>query len=201
MSRICFVTYEIFPTTRGGCGTLLHNAARELLGRGHEVVFVFDVPLEYFRRFEEHDRLALPDAERCRAYHVDTLCEGMPLRRGDFLTEAQWKSWRFHVACTEVAARERPDVIEFFDYCGVAYHALAAKVTGGAYRDSLLAIRLHNSLELMDSSESTKPLDLERYGYYALEHSALQMAEAVVYPSPSYLEKAYRPRYEPWFGR
>jgi glycosyltransferase involved in cell wall biosynthesis len=201
MRRICFVTYEIFPTTRGGCGTLLHNAARVLLGRGHEVLFVLDVPHEYFVRFQEQDRLGLPNSERCRAYHVDTLCQDMDVGAADFLTEAEWRAFRFHFACQKVAAKEAPDTIEFFDYCGVAYHALAAKIAGLAYDKTVLAVRLHNSLELMDSYEPTKPLDLQRYGYYALEHAALQLAETVVYPSASYLADAYRPRYEPWLGR
>src|SRR6185295_4534389 len=98
-------------------------------------------------------------------------------------------------------ARETPDVIEFFDYCGVAHYALAAKVAGLAYHDSLLAIRLHSSVELMDSFAPPKRLDLERHGYYALEHNALQMAEVVLYPSQSYLTKTYQPRYEPWLGK
>ena len=31
MAKICFVTYEIHPTNRGGCGVLLHHAAELLL--------------------------------------------------------------------------------------------------------------------------------------------------------------------------
>src|SRR5688500_17840917 len=104
MSRICFVSYEISPTTWGGCGTLLHNAAYVLLTHGHEVIFVLDMPYDYFDRFQHHDRLALPNSERCRAYHVDTLCQSVSLRREDFLSQAQWQSFRFHVACQHVAA-------------------------------------------------------------------------------------------------
>jgi glycosyltransferase involved in cell wall biosynthesis len=200
MSRICFVSFEIFPTTRGGCGTLLHNAARVLLAAGHEVTFLLDLPTEYFNRFRDRDRLALPNSHLCRAYHVDALCAEMTLMRSDFLTDAQWRSLRFHTACERLAIRERPDVIEFFDYCGPSHYALAAKAAGLAYGDTQLVVRLHNSLELMDAHEPTKPLDLQRYGYYALEHSALRMAETVLHPSTSYLAKAYRTRYESWFG-
>lgn len=201
MSRICFVTYEIYPTTWGGCGVLLHNAAQVLLKQGHEIIFILDVPLEFFERFKQQDRHNLPQSEQCRAYHVDSLCHDIELQRSDFLSQAQWQSWRFHIATQKVAEMEHPDIIEFFDYCGVGHYALAAKVAGIAYQHSQLTIRLHNSLELMDRYEATKPLDFERYYYHALERSALQMAETIVYPSQSYLDEAYKPWYGPWFGQ
>jgi len=201
MSRICFVSYEIHPTTWGGCGVLLHNAARVLLAQGHEVLFLLDVPEPYFRRFADQDRLRLPHPERCRAYHVDALCAGIPLQERDFPSLFAWKAYRFHFACQQVYAAERPDVFEFFDYCGVAYYALSAKAAGSNFERSHLAIRLHNSVEMMDVHEATKPLRFDRYTLYALEHSALRLAESVLYPSPSYLRDGYRPHYEEWFGR
>ena len=91
MATICFVSYEIHPTTWGGCGVLLRHAAEHLLRRGHEIVFLLDVPREYFDRFDGTDRLTFSHAERCRAYHVDTLCEDFPLRREEIPRFALWK--------------------------------------------------------------------------------------------------------------
>jgi len=200
MTRICFVSYEIFPTTRGGCGVLLHNAASVLLSQGHEVVFVLDVPYNDFQRFQQHDRLALPNSDRCRAYHVDTLCKCREQQRDDFLTEFHWRAFRFHQSCEQVVAVEQPDVIEFFDYCGPGHYALSAKAAGTAYQHQHLAVRVHTTMEVIDAYAPGKPLELERYHMFALEHSALQLAETILYPSKSYLEHDYVPRYQPWFG-
>src|SRR5439155_798365 len=56
MSVICFVSYEIHPTTRGGCGVLIHHAAERLLAAGHDVVLLLDMPEPAFRRFVTHHR-------------------------------------------------------------------------------------------------------------------------------------------------
>ena len=182
MSRICFVSYEIHPTTWGGCGVLLHNAARVLLSQGHEVVFLLDIPAEHFHCFRDEHRLDLPHPENCRAYHVDALCADAPLRDSDFPGFFTWKAYRFDFACRQVCALEHPDVVEFFDYCGVAHYALSAKAAGLDYQDTHLAIRLHNTCEVMDVHEATKPLCFDRYMLYALEHGALRLAESVLYP-------------------
>ena len=42
MRTVCFVTYELYPVTRGGCGALLHNLATQLLAAGYRVVFLLD---------------------------------------------------------------------------------------------------------------------------------------------------------------
>jgi len=103
MTRICFATYEIYPTTGGGCGALLHNAAHMLLSQGHEVIFVLDLPHADFDRFQYRDRLALPHSERCRAYHVESLCQNAELRRADFLSAGQWRA----STCSYTRARTR----------------------------------------------------------------------------------------------
>jgi glycosyltransferase involved in cell wall biosynthesis len=199
--KICFVSYEIHPTSWGGCGVLLHNTAHILLQQGHTVIFLLYLSEKAFIRFRDVDRLALPFPERCSAYHVGELCADLPLTQTDFNNDFMWRAYRFHYAAQKVAAIEKPDLIEFFDYCGVAYYALGAKITQQAYSEQLLIIRLHNSLELMDLHEPTKTHDFERYLAFALEHSALRKAEVVLYPSKNYLHKSYLPHYEPWLGK
>ncbi len=202
MTRICFVTYEIHPTTTGGAGVLLHNAAHVLLQQGHTVIFLLYVPEHEFNRFNQIDRLALPHPENCRAYNVTAMCADLALTQADFgYNEFLWRAYCFHHAAQKVAAQERPEIIEFFDYCGVAHYALAAKLSQNAYPHSQLTIRLHTPLELMDRQEPTKSHTFDRYLAFALEHHALRLTETVLYPSPAYLKQAYRPFYEPWLGR
>ncbi len=196
MSRICFVSYEIHPSTWGGCGVLLHHAAEILLARGHEVVFLLDIPRHEFQRFDAKDRLALPHAEHCRAYLVEDLCKGFRFRRAEVPNEFQWKALRFAHALAKLAEQERFDWIEFFEYCGVGYYAMVERLYGRGPRAGVLGLRLHNSLELIDRHEATKPVDRPRYEMYGLERGAIDLAEAVLSPTRTYFEEYYRDLYE-----
>src|SRR3990172_4938488 len=145
MSTICFVSYEIHPTTWGGCGVLLRHAAEHLVQRGHDVVFLLDIPADYFERFDHRDRLTFAHPERIRAYQVDALCADFPYTRADVPGEAMWKSLRFAHACERLDAREQLDCIEFFEYCGVGYYAMVRNLFRAVGPSPVLAVRLHNS--------------------------------------------------------
>jgi glycosyltransferase involved in cell wall biosynthesis len=201
MSRICFVSYELHPVTPGGCGVLLYNAAHVLLERGHEVIFVLDMSRHAYERFRDEERDLLPHPERCRSYDLNELCQDIPFTEGDFVNHHFWRAYRFHWACRQVAQMDQPDVIEFFDYCGVGHYALNAKMSGLDYCNCHLAVRLHNSIEIIDANQASSGYDLTRHYIYALEHSALRLAETVLYPSLAYLDLAYRPYYGQWYGR
>lgn len=202
MSRICFASYEIYPVTSGGCGVLLHNSTNVLLSQGHEVIFLLDIPKPEFQLFDQHERKKYPHPENCRAYLVQTLCQDFTSpRREDFLSEFEWRSYRFYHASRWIEKEEHPDLIEFFDYCGIAYHALSAKLAGMDFQNTHLTIRLHTSLELIDREQPANIHDLQRYIMFGMEHQALRLAETVLYPSKRYLDQAYRPFYEPWFGK
>lgn len=198
MAKICFVTYEIHPLTAGGCGVLLYNAAQVLISQGHEVIIVLDAKPWQFKRF---DPQVYPDPQACRAYLVDELCRDLPLKPGDFPTAIQHRVYRFHWAARKVYEKEKPDVIEFFDYNGSAHYACAAKVAWGDYAHSRLVIRLHNSDQLMNAHQPLFELNHEFYTIYALEKSALKLAETVLYPSQGYLDHCYRPHPENWLGQ
>jgi hypothetical protein len=155
MSKICFVSFEIHPITTGGCGVLLYNSARVLLEQGHQVIFLFDMTPDQFDQFNPAN---YPNSHNCKAYHVATLCEDIPLGSHDFSSRFTWYAYRFHWAAQKVTGLEQPDIIEFFDYNGPAHYALAAKVTQTAYRDTHVAVRLHNSDELMNLHQPSAPL-------------------------------------------
>jgi glycosyltransferase involved in cell wall biosynthesis len=200
MAKICFVSYEIHPAVKGGCGVLLYNTARVLLPQGHEIIFLLDIPDQEFKQFNEVDRLKLPDSEHCRAYQVSALTQNMPVRPEDFLSIFEFRAYRFYQATREINRLESPDIIEFFDYCGVAYFALTAKACGLDFENSHLAIRLHGALELIDRQQPGTLHGIDRYLMYGLEHQALRLAETVLAPSIGFYEKAYLPFYEPWEG-
>lgn len=199
----CFVTYEIHPTTWGGCGVLLRHAAEHLLRAGGEVVFLLDIPRHEFDRFVQRDRFVLPHADRVRAYHADTLCEDCMLRQDQAPGVNAWKSVRFaHAIEKVVAAEPRIDFVEFFEYCGVSYYAMSRRLFGRGPiargvgdRAPVLGTRLHNSLELIDDFGASRFLDRERYQLYALERAGLRLAETILTPTRTYFDRYYRDRY------
>jgi glycosyltransferase involved in cell wall biosynthesis len=200
MTKICFASYEIHPTLMGGCGVLLHHSARVLLAQGHEVLFLLEVDSKSFQQFDREDRLLLPNPQNCRAYQVSALIEGMDLPPNSFKTVYETKARMFYAAASRLYKLEKPDIIEFFEYCGVAYHALNAKAAGLDFADSHLAVRLHSSMEMVDRQEASQLHGIDRYIMYGLEHHVLRFAETVLYPSKTYLEEIYLAHYEPWFG-
>lgn len=200
MAVIAFVTYEIHPTTRGGCGVLLHHAAELLLRRGHEVVFLLAAPAHEFERFDGTDRLAFPNPDRCRAYHLDALAHDFAVRPEECPSRSMWEASRFAHAWSRLASLERIDAVEFFEYCGVSHYAAMRRLFGtepaspGGGRP-VLASRLHNSLELIDRVGGTKHLDRARYHLYGLERAGLRFAEAVLTPTWAYFDAYYRDAY------
>lgn len=189
MPSICFVTYEIYPTTWGGCGVLLHHAAELLLQRGDKVTFLLDLAgPEEFQRFSRVDRLVFTNAHNCRAFDVHALAVDMPYTPANVPCTAQFRSLRFAAALRKLLQTEHFDYVEFFDYGGVAYHALVDRLYGQTNGGPVLGIRLHNSMELIDHHGASRLADLERYRLYGLEHGALDLAEVVLTPTQHYCE-------------
>ncbi len=189
MQTTCFVSYELFPVTRGGCGALLHNVAVQLLDAGARVVFLLDVDKDVFARFNSVERLKLPNPNNCVAYRVGDLCGDDLLPRERFSSWYEWRSYILNVAALKVHERERPQLIEFFDYHGVAYYALCEKLALGAYEGTRIAVRYHATIEAMDRVDLTNSLHPELYLLYSMERAALRLADAVLVPSESVLKR------------
>lgn len=198
MRTICFVSYEIHPTTPGGCGVLLHHAAELLLRRGRRVIFLLDVPRADFERFDRHDRAAFSSAGNCRAYDVQELAADMPAETREAIPSVpMFRSFRFAWALRKLLERE-PDIdyVEFFDFCGVAYYALLDRLFGPSRpRGPVLGVRLHGTIERIDEVGATRCWDLERYRLYAYERAALRLAETVLTPTPGFYQAYYQGRY------
>ncbi|RLE25172.1 MAG: hypothetical protein DRJ50_03440, partial [Actinobacteria bacterium] len=194
MSTICFVTFEIHPTTAGGCGVLLHHAACHLLEQGHTVIFALDMPPKQVKRFRDVDRLKLPNPHNCRVHSWSELASGCRLTQEHVALPTQLRAARYSHAYKELLKVE-PDVdlIEFIDYCGVGYYAFADRVYGREPEHAnkpVLTVRLHNPLELIDSFSPTDQMGSDRYMLYALERGTINLADTVLTPTESY-HRAY----------
>lgn len=191
MSKICFVSYEIHPTTWGGCGVLVHHLAEKLLQEGHEILLLLDIPLHEFDQFNNVDRNSFPNAHRIKAFRVDALCEDIDPGKDSVTNIFQKKSLRFAHALSKMAGEEHPDFVEFFEYCGIGYASFLRKLYGVDFQSCTLGTRVHTSVELMDQTEATKPLDAERFVMYGMEHAALDLAETILIPGRTFFESYY----------
>ncbi len=197
MSVICFVTYEIHPTTRGGCGVLLHHAARSLLERGHEIVFVIDAPPDAIAQFRDIDRLALPRPEACHVVAVADEAVDAGLDRIDNLSLFHRQSLRFDRAVQRAIDRHSPDVIEFFEYCGPGYAHLVRRLFSRERSNDtpVLATRLHGPIELIDRMSAVRNFDMQRHQLHAIERAALHLAETILTPTRQFFAAACAPVY------
>ena len=204
MTRVCFVGNEFYPVTAGGAGMLVYNLARKLIEEGHEVILCLDVSKASFEQLERDGPHIFGDRKSWRAYQVDQICAGIQqttLKREDFLSRYTWESYRYDLAMREIYAREKPQLVEFVDYCGAAYFALNAKISGLSYQEAHLVIRIHGPLELIDRCAPSKPLDFDRYTAYALERAAFRLADSVLAPIQGLIEQYYNTIQSTWFGQ
>ena len=197
MRTICFVTYELYPVTRGGCGALLHNLATQLLTAGHRVVFLLDVAEEIFDEFDRVERAKLPNPHNCVAFRVDALVGADAADANSFISWYDWRAYVLNQAALRVHALEHPDVLEFFDYYGTAFYALNEKLGLGAYQGTRIAVRFHATIEAMDAVDLTNALSRDLYTLYSLERASLALADTVVVPSESFYRESLLPLY-PW---
>ncbi len=195
----CFISYEIHPTTFGGAGVLIHHAIHHLLARGHRVVLLLDIPEYFFRQFMEKDRLVFADPSRVSAARVDDLCDDFPFTQAQVPCIFQWKSARFAHALRRLREREAIDFVEGFEYCGASYYAFVERLYAeGAAAEGVgpvLAQRVHGSIEVLDLHGDGLIHDVEKLMLHAFERRAMELAEAVLFPSRTYYEEYYKDLY------
>ena len=197
MATTCFMSFEIHPTTMGGCGVLIHHAADVLLNAGHDVVLVLDIPEDLLRKFNEVDRLAMARPDRIRAYRVDDLCAGKTPPREDVPDIFQWTSLRFSLALEELQNRETIDFVEFFEYCGPAYYSFARRLFQPQLTATpVLGCRLHGAIEVLERFGEGLAKDRLQLSQFAFEHSSLALAETVLAPSRTYYQSYYKDLYD-----
>lgn len=191
MPTICFASNEIHPTTPGGCGVLIYNAAAMLLERGYRVIFLLDLPPADMLAFRDRDRLKLPHADRCVAYCVEDLLADCPFKAEEFIDQPQWVSLRYAFAWEALAQRESIDYVEFFDYFGPAFYTLSRTLYADTPPPAVLSVRLHSPLELIDRMGATTEISRFRYRQWAFERGSLRLAESVLTPTRTFFDASF----------
>lgn len=187
MAHFLFASYEVNPTTPGGVGTFISGIIELLLQDGHRVSLILDIPQEQFEIWKGRDSLKIGKHEHLTSLHLSALCADMREGRDSFPSDAHWKSFQFAHAVRTVHGRTPVDFAEFFDYCGVAYYSLIGRAAHSAAYPRQIAIRLHNTIEIIDRRVSSDFASF-RVHDYMLERSAIGLADLVLSPGARYWE-------------
>lgn len=181
MSHILFISYEINPVTPGGVGTFIASITSVLLRDGHRVSLLLDIGEEEFAAWQQYDAVAPDCRARLKSFRVHNLCETLAEQADEFPSVAHWKSFQF-AHCLRVLHAQMPvDLVEFVDYCGPAYYSLLARLAEPAAFPARIAVRLHNSIEIIDRRVGNAFQSFRTYDY-ALERAAIALADMVLTP-------------------
>ncbi len=193
MGLICFASYEIHPTTAGGCGVLIHHAVDQLTAEGHQALLLLDLDVATFVQFVEHDRLGFARPGLVRAARVDDLCEDFAPLPGASIF--QIKSLRFAHALTKLLATEPITLVEFFEYCGPGYYTFVQRLFATPEAGPVLASRVHGSVEVLERFGGGLLRDEAHFMQHSMERRSLALSETIFVPTRSYFDAYYRPLY------
>ncbi len=158
---VVFVTTELDPVVPGGAGTVVTSLAAALAAAGREVVVVLVAEVG-----EAH----LPGVEIVVAAAERTAAENAFLER----------SRKAAQAVHAVAAERAVELVEFADFDGLAYWALAHRAELGLER-TRVAVRFHGPAHLLLEAAKLAPPEFEPVR--VMEEQSFAMADAVLVPS------------------
>jgi glycosyltransferase involved in cell wall biosynthesis len=185
---IAFATRELWPfVTGGGIGRVLHSTTALLAPEAEVTV----ITREAFR--DDYDRMCSSGDPRLP--HPDVRFEfirdpeGFEL--GPFSSFAHcWSALVYERLC-DLYPDGGPDLVEFNDYMGEGSVTTQARRSGHpSMRNTRVLVRLHTSLEMVDSLNGT-PESEELRAIYTLERGSLARADHILSPSSAVIS-AYR---------
>jgi glycosyltransferase involved in cell wall biosynthesis len=179
MAIFGFASYEIHPTTPGGAGVFLDATIELLVSHRHAVVLILGLPAAEFEVWIKEDLFRYSRPDLISSYHLDRLCDDIDAERRQFPSNAHWDSYRFAYALRKVSVERRCDYFEFFDYCGPAYYSLLFRAGALAEFPSIIGVRIHNTIEMIDRS-TRSPFEEFRINDYALERASISLADIVL---------------------
>ncbi len=189
MTRICFVTQEIYPLTSGGAGSLISNSIQVLYVLGYEITLLLDLPEETTQKAQIFFQ------GKASVYGVYELIDPNPEKNDTIGSYYYDSSYRLYQALQNLIFKQKIDFIEFNDFYGPSYYSLLAKVSGLCFEEIKIGVRLHNTWELLlrfgDGS------DLQNYilEIRAVERAALRLSEYILTPSETYYQNIIQPIY------
>ena len=172
-----FVSYELSPFTSGGMGTYLHNVLRIASAEGVKTCVLLGLPIAEVEKIKANLTARIPFSGV-----IPEIMSAFELANEKSSQNVFWnRSALFCDAILKLMSLRRIDYIEFFDYCGPAYHTLMEKCTNRLLKDVEISVRFHNTIELIDRSSGI----LKARGPnspYGLERSAMRIADQLIVP-------------------
>ena len=155
--HVVFVTTELSPWVPGGAGSVVARLRELLLARGDEVSV-----------------LLVADT-------AAALADGVRAVGGATGFEAQ--SRVAAAALADLVAGDPPDLVEFQDFDGLAFSALADRAGSGTERIPI-QVRFHGPADLMFQAVGVEPpwIPVAR----SMERASFRMADRIIVPSPGF---------------
>ena len=196
MPTVCFISYEIHPTTPGGCGVLIRHAADRIVNAGGSVVFLLDLGRDLFDQFIREQIPLFADPSKVSAFHVNDLIPSDLQEPQPQFDIFRLKSRRFAAAVETLVTRKSIDIIEVFEYCGPGYDLSVKNLFREAGRPTLPAVtRIHGSIEILERYGGGLVRDRSRMCQLACERAGLRLSSALLTPSQAYFDRYYAPLY------
>lgn len=176
------MTNELYPVTKGGCGTLIFNSMLELLNKGFQVVILADLKKKIVQLFLSNMAKGIPHIEHLKIITVNELLKSVPKSKWIAAQDTLEQSKRFYYALHNLLQFKSIDIIEFPEYFGWAYHTLAYFQSYPNLTRPTIVVRFHLSMELIDSV-SVENYGLHRHIIYMQERYGLNRADQVLMSS------------------
>lgn len=181
--RICLVSREFTTFTGGGIGTYACEQARAYARAGHDVWVITDAHPDVEERgprVAPGVRFLPVDFNKSRAA-LDAY-PAFPIRHAAAV----------HDALQPLHAKHNFDYIEFPEYWGEGYFAIAAKRAQGIYEDTILAVRLHTPTKFVYELNREMSIDGIGESLLMMEKFCLEHADVLVAPCTSLLDYVRR---------
>lgn len=157
-ATVAFVTYELYPVTMwgGGAGVVINGLIIDLLKEGHDVIVVGDMGAGALENWKKHRDFSKHPGKVFVVNAPGIVRRGMIKSSSSiFLTKG-----RMFAKALELIYKEHPfDIVETFDYTGIAYELLRKKSpheTEYLPESVSIAVRMHGTLQLIDKAENVE---------------------------------------------
>lgn len=194
MNTIGFASYEIYPTIKGGVGSLLTDFLRGLNDPALRVVLLLDIAPAQNRQFRDVDLPADTISVEVIPLCVEELVGNLLESRSLFASEYEFRSFRFAQALKAVHRTYDISYFEFFDYCGVGFFSLSERLLHPQAYPKTIGIHHHNTIEIIDHHTYGRLQD-ERWEAYVLERAAMPMADCHIVHGLRFFHDEYQGRY------
>ncbi|SDN35132.1 Glycosyltransferase involved in cell wall bisynthesis [Paenibacillus sp. yr247] len=179
-----FLSYELAPVNAGGCGVFIQNALQELLeDDNNRIMLILDMPKHECEKYEKLHQPSLPNSKNLSLYCLSELLHDDPNCGEQYNNIFLQKSYRFYIGLRKLTYLKTIDYAEFFDYVGIGYFSFRAKKFEGEFLNTILSVRAHCTIDLMDMEQVPNEFSINKLEMYQMEKKSIQSADYVLVPS------------------